>query len=201
MYTTDQVLQALIAFVRRNVSGCFVGVVTNTDKAVSEGLIEVESNDLTYEVRLQAITSESAVGVLLVPKVESSVFCAAEGNSENSFVVVSFNEVEAVKLTIEGATIDIDKDAVRLAIESTTIDIDKESIVFNGGKLGSLVVIQSLVNRLNTIEKAFNSLLNDYEGHDHTHPQGNTTGLLVPYLANDISETKVGDIENNKIKQ
>lgn len=184
-YSTNEVLQALIQLIRNNVSGCFVGTVSSTDKAESDGIVEVEINELTYEVRLQAVTSASAVGIMLIPKQGSSIFCVAEGNSDNSFVAVSFSEVEKVTLTIEG----------------TTIAVDNNTIVFNNGNLGGLVLVDEVVGRLNNIEKAFNDLLNNYKLHNHTHPQGATTGLLAPYTAGAISETNVNDIENDKILQ
>ena len=81
------------------------------------------------------------------------------------------------------------------------VEITSENIVFNGGDNIGLVKIKELTGRLNDIEKAFNNLLNEYKIHNHTHPQGVTTGLLVPSQVGTLEQTSVDDIENKKIRQ
>lgn len=88
-------------------------------------------------------------------------------------------------------------------IEAETIELiecTSDSIVLNEGKNKGMVKVVELTERLNAIEKAHNSFLNEYKNHNHLHPQGNTTGFIMPSSQNEISETNQDDIENPDVK-
>ncbi len=185
-YTSNDILNALNRFVQNNVSGCFIGTVTSIDKVESEGIVEVEHNKLSYEVRLQAVVSDSEVGLVMTPKKGSNIFCAPEGNSSSSFIAVSFSEVDKVKLLVE----------------NSSIEVSKDKIILNGGELNGLVVVGELVKRLNAIEKAFNTLVNEFKGHNHsvTISPPATTGIIPPPAQVTIAITNVRDVENPNVK-
>jgi hypothetical protein len=84
-----------------------------------------------FDVRLQS-SINSAVGVVLIPKV-------------NSFVVVTFLN----KLT----------GYVALCTEIDKILIDTPEITINGGKNGGLMNIEDVVKKLNSLEQKVNDLI------------------------------------------
>lgn len=83
------------------------------------------------------------------------------------------------------------------SVESVEIKMDKLQI--NGGLNMGLVKIKDLTDRLNKIEQAFNSLLREFMGHNHLHPQGVTTGLVSPVLTQNLDLTEQNNIEDNII--
>lgn len=80
-----------------------------------------------------------------------------------------------------------------------------KSIVFNGGKLGGLINIESLVSKINELVDAFNS-------HSHTIASGaiqtagsataqaNAAPVTVPAITNAASKLSKNDFEDTKIK-
>lgn len=75
-----------------------------------------------------------------------------------------------------------------------------EEVIFFSGENGGMVKVAELVERLNKIETAFNTLLNHYKSHNHSHPQGPTVSLLVPSTQQNLQRTQKTDIENEHIK-
>lgn len=123
--------------------------------------------------------------LLATPKVGSYVLLGCLSGDFTQVVVLACDEVEKVELIIG----------------ESKVEVDENGVVFNGGSLGGMVKVEDLVSRLNSIEKAFNGFLNEYKQHNHTHPQGATTGFLVPSTQSDIQETQRSDVENEKVKQ
>lgn len=76
-----------------------------------------------------------------------------------------------------------------------TMFSDLESVSLRGEDHGGLVKVEELTERLNNIEKAFNSLVNTYNL--HTHPSSNTP---TASRGNTTTTTKKSDIENDKVK-
>jgi hypothetical protein len=164
-----------------------IGIVKSVSKENSVCSVALLENEeiLLESVRLQAIDSEQNNGVLFFPKIESSVIVGKIDYSDSYFVAM-FSEVEEISWKLEGVE--------RLKITAS-------EIIFNEGSKGSMVEIEKLKSRLNVIEQAFNQLLNNYKLHAHTHPQGPTTGFVVPSVQADITETTISDLENTAIKQ
>lgn len=85
------------------------------------------------------------------------------------------------------------------AFVALTSDVDSIMLI---GELGEGVPVASEIGkRLNTIEKAFNDLLNDLKNHNHAHPQGATTGLVVPPATGQLQSTDAATLQNLKVKQ
>lgn len=89
----------------------------------------------------------------------------------------------------------IDAEGIRLKTAQMSADINKSDIIFNGGKLDGLVVIQKLTDKLNELVKTFNT-------HTHnvtvSHPGGLFTTVTPGSTAKPFQKT---DYENTKIKQ
>lgn len=93
------------------------------------------------------------------------------------------------------------------AMEVEEITVDAETLIsFNGGKLGGLVKVEALTNKLNELIDTFNK-------HTHTIPsggistQGSATAqstvapVTVPAIDKKQEKVKREDYENEKIKQ
>ncbi|MDR3133225.1 MAG: hypothetical protein LBU42_04290 [Prevotellaceae bacterium] len=187
--TDEQVRAALAEFITKHISVCFVGVVSDISKAESDGTVTVKYNDLDFEVRLQAVTGKTDKGYIPIPAVGSEVFCASEGNSDNSFVMIACSEIEKALLKIG----------------STSVEIISEKILINGGQLGGLVKLKELKDNLDSLKQyveaihsalpsAFNAIGASTAASGAlgaTSYQGSMAGKIL----------QLKDMENDKIKQ
>jgi len=76
-----------------------------------------------------------------------------------------------------------------------------EKVFLRGSQFGGMVKVEALIQRLNAIENAFNSFLNEYKMHVHsggTAPSGSTgTTISVQQPISPI--TRRSDIENTEV--
>ena len=76
--------------------------------------------------------------------------------------------------------------------------IDK--IIFRGGDLGGLVMIQPLINKLNTLENKLNDLMIKYNAHVHPVVSvGAPTGPCSILETGPLTPTILNDLENKNI--
>lgn len=137
-----------------------------------------------FDVRLRAaIINDNEDGLILVPKIGSEVVVAKINTSQ--FIMIASTELELLK--------------IQIGVQKMVLD--KNGFVFNDGNLEGMVKINELVDKLNKIENKVNSLINHYNTHNHAHPQGPTTGLLVQFSGGGLTLTQKIDLENIKIKQ
>jgi len=137
---------------------------------------------------------------------------------KGAFVVVGFmadgaaglmlatDKIESAEMVIGETAAAIDAEGVRVKTAKMSADINKEDIIFNGGELDGLVIIQKLTDKLNELKDTVNSLINAYNNHTHI-----TTATVGTGPAGTISPTtskaqtaksfKKSDYENTKIKQ
>ena len=111
---------------------------------------------------------------------------------KGSFVVVGF--------VADGA------DGLRIKTEKMSADINRDNIIFNGGDLNGLVVIQKLTDKLNELKDTVNDLITKYNAHIHTTTATVGTGpvgVLSPTTstAQPAKAFNKSDYENTKIKQ
>jgi len=77
-----------------------------------------------------------------------------------------------------------------LFTEVEKVLIDADAITFNGGDNGGLIVLSSLISKINRLENIMNS---------HTHT-GNLGAPTTPQLTPIVPLTLASDLENTKIK-
>lgn len=121
-------------------------------------------------------------------------------------VVLATDKIESAEMVIGETAAVIDAEGIRLKTAQMSADINKEDIIFNGGELDGLVIIQKLTDKLNELKDTVNSLINAYNNHTHI-----TTATVGTGPAGTISPTtskaqtakpfKKSDYENTKIKQ
>jgi hypothetical protein len=79
-----------------------------------------------------------------------------------------------------------------------------DQIIFNGGDLGGLVKVLSVVDRLNKIENALNDLASKFNAHTHILTLTSGTGTAAVPMnpeTTTLIKTVRNDIENTKILQ
>lgn len=160
-----------------------VGKVTDIDESNATCTVSIQGEPIRYDVQLRSVVNSND-GFVIIPELNSYVLLGIINNNPVHSFIVAYSDIQKVLIkNTDGITFEI----------SNTIKL-------NGNQYGGLVKIKELVQRLNAIENAFNELLNDYKMHNHTHPQGATTGLIIPNTQMPLNNTTINDLENNKIQ-
>ncbi len=110
-------------------------------------------------------------------------------------VVLTTEKIESAEIVVGKSSAVLDADGLRIDTDRMSAHINKEDIVFNGGTLDGLVIIQKLTDKLNELVNTFNS-------HTHNvtvaHPGGLFTTVPPGSAAAAFNKS---DYENTKIKQ
>lgn len=110
-------------------------------------------------------------------------------------VVLATDKIESAEMVIGETSAVIDADGLRIDTAKMSAHINKEDIVFNGGNLDGLVIIQKLTDKLNELVNTFNS-------HTHNVTVAHPGGLFTTVTPGSTAATfNKSDYENTKIKQ
>lgn len=144
-------------------------------------------------VNLQA-NQEADYGLCLFPEVGSYVIVGFVADGAAG-VVLTTEKIESAEIVIGKTSAVMDADGCRIDTDKMSAHINMEDIVFNGGSLDGMVVIQKLTDKLNELVNTFNS-------HTHNvtvaHPGGLFTTVPPGSAAAAFNKS---DYENTKIKQ
>lgn len=143
-------------------------------------------------------------GLCIFPEVGSYVVVGFVADGAAGVVLLT-EKIESAEIVIGDTSAVMDADGLRIKTEKMSADINRENIIFNGGDLGGLIVIQKLTDRLNELKDTVNNLITQYNGHIHattatvgTGPVGvlsPTTSTATPALPFNKS-----DYENENVK-
>lgn len=138
-------------------------------------------------VNLQA-NQGADYGLWIYPEVGSFVVVGflADGAAG---VVLSTDKIKQAEVVIGDTSATIDANGCRIKTANISADFNASDIIFNGGKLNGLVVIQKLTDKLNELVQSFND-------HTHTGTHGPTSAPISP-----AKSFNKDDYENKKIKQ
>lgn len=160
-----------------------VGKVTEINENEATCTVAIQGEPTRYDVQLRSVVSDNN-GFVIIPELNSYILLGIINNNPVHSFVIAYSNIQKVLIkNTDGITLEI-----------------SDTIKLNGNQYGGLVKINKLVQRLNAIENAFNQLLNDYKTHNHLHPQGPTTGLLIPNTQMPIDNTTVNELENTKVQ-
>lgn len=156
-------------------------------------------------VNLQA-NQEADFGLCVFPEVGSFVIVGfiADGAAG---VVLTTEKIESAEIVIGDVSAVIDADGFRIATKNMSAHINNDDIVFNGGNLNGLVIIQDLTDKLNNLVSEFNAFVKVFNSHIHTTTATIGPGTIPGVLsaptasASDASNFSKDDYENTKIKQ
>lgn len=161
--------------------GCRVDVGTVKEVDAKEGTCTVERDGKPelHEVRLNAVIDEGVKDFFrVIPAVGSYVMVLQMGMAEG--LVLATSKIERVEIR----TGDV------------TLRMSSAGVVMNGGKLGGLIDIAKLTEKVNGLVEAFNG---------HTH-QVSTTGSAsaqsgtAAVIASKAKKLSRGDYEDEKVK-
>lgn len=71
-----------------------------------------------------------------------------------------------------------------------------DNIVFQGGTFGGLIKITELTAKINELIATINAMFAAFKSHNHTHPQGPTTGFVSSITQKDAVDFNKDDYEN-----
>lgn len=156
-------------------------------------------------VNLQA-NQGSDFGVVIYPEKGAYVVVGFVADGAAG-VVLATDKIESAEIVIGETSAVLDADGLRVDTSKMSAYINKEDIIFNGGKLDGLVIIQKLTDKLNELKDTVNDLINKYNSHIHT-----TTATIGPSAAPGVISPTTSaatpakpfvksDYENTKIKQ
>lgn len=155
-------------------------------------------------VNLQA-NQEADFGLCLFPEKGSFVVVGFVADGAAGVVLLT-EKIESAEIVIGGTSAVLDADGVRINTEKMSAHINRENIIFNGGGLDGLVVIQKLTDKLNELKDTVNDLITKYNSHIHTTTATVGTGPVGVISPTTSTATAAkafvkSDYENIKIKQ
>jgi hypothetical protein len=185
---------------------------------LSEFTCDVQPSDggaVIYDVRLQATIDENENGMIVLPKLNSSVIIAKIGNDDNQWFVVHYTEIDKIivksskfsfeaNFTDSGTGVNINiEDKMKINFDKDNLTINASgTITFNGGGNGGLVVANSVSSQLNTVitrVNALQNLVNTFIGLYNAHVPTPATPM-TPIVLTPLVSTVQGNFENNKVK-
>lgn len=186
-----EMVQALMRRAGGTGAGCRVciGTVKEVDEKEFTCIVERDGAPELHEVRLNAVIDEGVKDCFrVIPAKGSYVLVMLLGDATEGLVV---------------ATSKIDRVTMRTG--DVTVDVSADGVTFNGGKLGGLIDIAKLTEKVNELVDTFNN-------HTHTIPTGGiaTQGsaaaqatvapVTVPAVLSTAKRLSKGDYEDEVVK-
>lgn len=156
-------------------------------------------------VNLQA-NQESGFGLCIFPEVGAFVAVGFVNDSTTGIMLVT-DKIESAEIVIDKTAAVIDADGLRIDAEQMSAHFNKTDIIFNGGDLNGLIIIQKLTDKLNELKDTVNDFIIKYNSHIHvttaTVGASATPGVLTATqsTATPAKAFNKADYENTKIKQ
>lgn len=176
-----EMVESLMKHMGNAGTGCRVCIGTVKEVDEKEGTCVVERDDAPElnEVRLNAVIDEEITDRFMVVP------------AKGSFVMVLLWEATEGMIV---ATSKIEK--VMMKTGEISVEVSASGVVMNGGKLGGMIDIAKLTEKVNTLVDALNN---------HTHLV-NTTGSASAQsgtavaISSKVAKLKKGDYEDEKVK-
>lgn len=178
----EMMVEALMSSMKGNVTGVRleIGTVKEVDEKEGTCTVERDGSPELHEVRLNAVIDEGLTDKFtVIPAKGSFVWVMSLGENTEGLVVAT-SKIE--KVIIQAGEI--------------SVDVSADGVVMNGGKLGGMIDIAKLTDKVNTLVDTFNG---------HTH-QVSTTGSASSQTGTATAVTskavklKRGDYEDDNVK-
>lgn len=150
-------------------------------------------------VNLQA-NQEANYGLCVFPEKGSYVIVGFVADGAAG-VVLTTEKIESAEVVIGDKSAIIDADGCRIKTTNMSADINADDIIFNGGSLDGLVIIQKLTDKINELVKTVNALISKYNTHVHVCAAPGSPSKPVDVPADSAASFNKADYENKKIKQ
>lgn len=188
MTENERIKQALKGF-NRETAITASGIVEAVDLSDATITVNIGEGQTMDDVRLTSTVSGDA-GFYIVPAVGSFVLLLRIGRSDEFFMVACS---EFDKVIFKG--------------ENRSLEINDSQIIFNNNALGSFIPdLTKLVNKINAIESAFNSLKSKYNTHTHAvattgtaTAQSGTAAATTSTESTTLQSTTINDVKDPNI--
>lgn len=150
-------------------------------------------------VNLQA-NQEADYGFCLFPEKGSFVVVGFVADGAAGVVLLT-EKIESAEIVIDDTSAVMDGDGLRIKTEKMSADFNRDNIIFNGGDLNGLVVIQKLTDKLNELKDTVNDLITKYNTHVHVCAAPGSPCKPIDVPAQTAKAFNKSDYENTKIKQ
>lgn len=193
--TPEQIAEMLVGALMKRISGnrlsydLCVGTVKEVNEEQGTCVIEREGRPAMHDVRLNAVIDEKIKDCFrIIPSQGSHVLVMCMGEATEGLIV---------------ATSKIDK--VIIQTGDVVVNVSASGVVMNGGKLGGMIDIAKLTDKVNELVDTFNN-------HTHTIPSGGittqgsataqatTVPVTVPTVESKAKKLSKGDYEDDKVK-
>ncbi|WP_455592931.1 hypothetical protein [Bacteroides sp.] len=192
--TVEQALEMLLQTIARGAgsgNGCrvMIGTVKEVDEEEYTCIVEREGAPELHDVRLNAVIDKEVKD------------CFRVIPAKGSYVLV-LSMGEATEGVIIGTSL---IDRVTIQTGDVMMNVSADGVVMNGGKLGGMIDIAKLTDKVNELADTFNN-------HTHTIPVGGvvTAGspssqtssapVTVPAVTSKAKKLNKGDYEDEKVK-
>jgi hypothetical protein len=180
MNGAEAVQQLVDTMLRRLPVSVSVGTVKDVDRDKRTCTVEREDRPTLFNVRLNSVISDNASYCTVFPQTGSYVLCLAIGDQADCYLLATSEVEEFVMKTGD-----------------SELKVNKDGFMFNGGSLGGMVKLETLVGKLNRLENRMGT---------HQHIYINSAGAPAPTTADGMSnavipQTKASELENKKILQ
>lgn len=184
-----------------NINTDFSFIAEVTENYPNEQYVDVKATDETVYPKVRKRSGiDGKKGILATPVKGSSVIVSRLHYSDDLYIAV-FGEIESYKIELFNKILHLEERQVLLQSGDFAVKVGDEGVTLNDGSFGGLIKIETLIEKINNIENAFNSLLTSYKIHNHAHPQGSTTAFTTgASTQQNLANTTVSSIENNKVK-
>jgi hypothetical protein len=158
--------------------------VVSVDKSNNCCDVSIDGDELG-SVRLQAVIDVDKKGCRMYPAINSTVLIQPMDDKGN-WVVALYSELQEIVFEIG----------------DMQMVMNAEGVFFNGGSLGGLVKVGSLVARLNALEDDLTSLKTVFNSWIVVPTDGGAAlkTAAASWFGTPITKTKTSDLEDNKIK-
>lgn len=140
-------------------------------------------------------------GLCLFPEVGSYVVVGFVADGAAGVVLLT-EKIESAEIVIGDTSAVVDVDGFRVDVGEISAHLDKNAVTFNGGKLGGLIRVEDLTNRLNIIENDINSLKTAIAGWVPISQDGGAAlkTAVTSWAGEQLTPTTRNDYENEKVK-
>lgn len=141
-----------------------------------------------HDVRIKAIV-DGAAGLILIPKVKSTVIISAVQNNDNYRYISKYSEISKVLIECDNA--------MKIEINKTTGEVH-----LNGNTYGGLVKVQECANKIASLEQVVNSILTALKTTSIPLAPSGTYAFAPLYASINLITpvTTKNDLENTKVK-
>lgn len=181
--------RSLINLIHETIPAAIPGKVKSVNEDDFTCVVTPFDDGASYEeVRLKVNVDGMDDGMVSIPEVGSSVLISPLLNSDRAYYVSRFSKVKKWHLkTVSGSNLVFD---------------DQGNVSINGGSLGGVVKVDTLLNKLNAVETDLNNLKTAFASWVVVAADGGAAlkAIAAAWYAQSLTPSTKVELENTKVK-